>query len=547
MGYSEIYCHICGVSFNIARRRKPGEPDLASWDYTGEQCDEPGVDEVDLDNCTQNGCFAAISYPKDDEHDMLDDPDYVPGPEDGDYGEPGEYDSEYESSTSEEDDANIGPDQDSNEETSDPEVDCYSNWLAKTLNPHARFSGEPIGKFGYSNQRCRDERVFPIQSTTLSDGHDPEELEHIPSRTCTEANAYSGFAISLEEMRGCRTAQCLIHKSAIREPSSQIEFSEPWEVSEDWLLSGLCDGMPSRDCNNPYVWPARGGVDQPRAENINFDPEWTTPKELAMPFHPWCFDIFCRQSKARFNCVNIPGLIKWRDAEFSYEAFHGFPRSGDVLEGQEQFWQHVPGKEYLAANPLYVPGLRDILQNADRMEEYELPKKRPTLLQAGYNDVFASLPPEIRLLVVRFLDASDLHNLRVASKAFASLPNSVWRQLVREEMPWLWESCYDSEEAHVPSLWTTVTANELMLFKEERERYLAQLKDSTAVDFLLPFPGKVPNQLKLQEGSLNWHAVYTQIKQNWSNLRGLRNRRRIWEDVEEIINRIEKYDTEMSG
>lgn len=268
-----------------------------------------------------------------------------------------------------------------------------------------------------------------------------------------------------------------------------------------------------------------------------------------MPFHPWCFDIFCRQSKLRFNRINISGLIKWRDAEFSYEDFHSFPRSGDVLEGQEQFWQHVPGKEYLAANPLYVPGLRTILQNADR-EESELPKKSPALLQGGHHDVFASLPPEIRLLVVRFLDAGDLNNLRVASKTFTNLPNSVWRQLVREEMPWLWESGYDSEEAHVPSFWTTVTANELMLFKEERERYSARLDDdytptNKAVDFLLPFPKQGPNQLKLSKGNTDWHAVYTQIKQNWSSLRGLRNRRRIWEDVEEIIKRIEKYESQI--
>lgn len=227
---------------------------------------------MDLENCAQNGCFAALSYPKDDDDNMLEDPDYVP-PDEGDYSEPGEYDSEYESadsmSTSGED--NADSDSNGNNENKDPEVDCYSDWLAKTLNPQARFSGEPVGNFGYSNKSCRDECVFPIRSTTLSEGYDPEELQHIPSRTCTEANAYSGFAVSLEEMIGCRTAQFLVHKGAIQEPSQSIEFFEPWEVSEDWFLSGLCDGMPSRDCNYPYVWPAQGGVDQPRADNINFD------------------------------------------------------------------------------------------------------------------------------------------------------------------------------------------------------------------------------------------------------------------------------------
>jgi hypothetical protein len=275
-----------------------------------------------------------------------------------------------------------------------------------------------------------------------------------------------------------------------------------------------------------------------------------------MPFHPWCFDIFCRQSKTRFNRINISGLIKWRDAEFSYEDFHSFPWSGDVFEGQDQWWQHVPGKEYLAANPLYVPGLETFLLNAGRkeedlssgeMEESEFSNKSHTSLQIGHDDVFASLPPEIRLLLVSLLDASDLTNLRIASRTFTKLPNSVWRRLVQEEMPWLWESWSDGEEDHVPSFWTTVTANDLLFFKEVRERYSTQLSDgstptSEAVNSLLPFPKEVPSQLRLPRGNTNWHGVYTHIKQNWSSLRGLRNRQRIWEDVGEIIKRIEKYE-----
>jgi hypothetical protein len=121
-----------------------------------------------------------------------------------------------------------------------------------------------------------------------------------------------------------------------------------------------------------------------------------------MPFHPWCFDIFCRQSKVRLNRINISGIIKWRDAESSNKDFYGFPWSGDVIEGQRQWWEHFPGKEYLAATPLYVPGLRPILLNAgrneedlshDRIEESELPKRNQTPLQVVHNDVFASMPP----------------------------------------------------------------------------------------------------------------------------------------------------------
>ncbi|KAJ5240885.1 uncharacterized protein N7469_002476 [Penicillium citrinum] len=559
MGYSEIYCHICGVSFNIARRRKPGEPDLASWDYTGKQDDYPGVDEVDIDTCAQNGCFAAIKYPKEDD-DILKDPDYIPRDE-GLYSEPDEYDSEYETvnamSVSGEDEANSDSNDDDRDGDEDSEVDFYSDWLAKTLDPQGRFPGEPVGNFGYSNERCRDDRIFSIQPSILSDGHDPEELEHIPNRACTEANAYSGFAISLDEMRGCRTAQCLVHKGAVQDQSENIIPLDDWEISGNWFLSGLCDGMPSRDCSSPYVWPAQGGVNQPRAENVNFDPEWTTSEDLAMPFHPWCFDIFCRQSKTRFNCINIPGLIKWRNSELSYDDFHSFPRSADVFEGQDQFWHHAPGREYLAANPLYVPALPTILLNAAKekeewnqkiIENPKPPKYHRASSLAVQNDVFALMPPEICLLIISYLNAGDLTNLRIASKVFTKLPNGVWQRLIREEMPWLWESHYD-DGVHHPSVWTAVTANDLMLLKEERKRYSKRLREDytstkEVVDYLLPIPKEMPNQLILPKESTNWHAIYTQIKKNWSNLKGLKNRKRIWEDVEEIMARIEKCEAE---
>lgn len=35
MGYSETLCQLCGVSFAIARYRRPDEPPTAAWDCTG--------------------------------------------------------------------------------------------------------------------------------------------------------------------------------------------------------------------------------------------------------------------------------------------------------------------------------------------------------------------------------------------------------------------------------------------------------------------------------------------------------------------------------
>lgn len=238
---------------------------MASWDYTGSQCDEPGVDELDdLEECARNGCVVAVKYPKGDDDDAVKDPDYEPREDSND--DPYEYDSGRDSS-----DAMSVDDHD--DEGSTAATDPYRDFLSSTLDPQSRFYGEPVGNFGYSNTNTcgRTETILPITGDQMPKGHDPEELEHIPGPNCTEARAYSGDRISLEEMRGCRTAQFLAHKSSPEGGWKPDGLHEPWEASQDWFLSGVCDGMESRDFGFPSVWPARGGVQSVQTDNINFD------------------------------------------------------------------------------------------------------------------------------------------------------------------------------------------------------------------------------------------------------------------------------------
>jgi hypothetical protein len=275
-----------------------------------------------------------------------------------------------------------------------------------------------------------------------------------------------------------------------------------------------------------------------------------------MPFHPWCFDIFSRQSKAQFGKVNVSGLMKWRNSDFGWEYFHEFPRDADVFRAQEQFWEHRPGSEYLAANPLYVPGLSAFLMNAanGRMADdlnavkpsQYINDTTPILSQASGVDFLSSLLLDIRLLLVDYLGPAEITNLRMASRAFTELPNGVWYRLLREEMPWLWEAWNGFESSHVPSPWTLVTANEVKMLYKQRKRYLSILGDEykptdKILDYLIPLPHVVPDQMQLPRDKTDWHQVYARIKCNWSKLKGLRNRKRIWEDVEEIIQRMEEF------
>jgi hypothetical protein len=118
-------------------------------------------------------------------------------------------------------------------------------------------------------------------------------------------------------------------------------------------------------------------------------------------------------------------------------------------------------------------------------------------------------------------------------------------------MPWLFEA-WSEEIQHTPSFWTTLTANEVKYLDNVRQRYFNVLQDENMtqdgiLDFLMTRPRDVPNQVKLPKANTNWHQVYTQIKANWGRLKGLQNRQRIWEDVEEIIRRIRKYEAQSAS
>jgi hypothetical protein len=257
--------------------------------------------------------------------------------------------------------------------------------------------------------------------------------------------------------------------------------------------------------------------------------------------------------------------MAWRNAEIDWECFQSFPRSDDVKRSREQWWRHEPGCEYLVANPLYVPGLPPILlggvKDADHSslsnakQKFEL--SRPSTIHTTSAapppvDLISPLSIEIRLLIIGFLQSEDIARLSMTCKTFADFPNNLWYSLVRKEMPWLWEAWDESECEHEPSLWTMLTTAEIKVTSKARDRYAMVLtRDSymnrseaaKAAEYRIPYLSVVPGQIRLSKTETNWHHVFTVIKRNWTNLKGLRNRQRIWVDVEEVVRRIRKFHT----
>jgi hypothetical protein len=66
---------------------------------------------------------------------------------------------------------------------------------------------------------------------------------------------YSGYRISLEEMEGCRTAQCLLRKEDDWRPEHD---DQDFELEGNYFLSGVGDGYV--DYSHVHFSPVRHGV-----------------------------------------------------------------------------------------------------------------------------------------------------------------------------------------------------------------------------------------------------------------------------------------------
>lgn len=153
----------------------------------------------------------------------------------------------------------------------------------------------------------------------------------------------------------------------------------------------------------------------------------------------------------------------------------------------EQRWRHEPGSEYLVANPVNIPGLQALLKRLwGGPGPEEVFRREAKNLENPSADPFTTLPTETISMVVEYLSSEDIANLRLATRAARELPTILFRRLLLEDMPWMWE----------------------------------------AEDVPL--------------GDVDWYKLYCTVKFGWVGLKGLMNRKRIWKDVEEIVRRIEK-------
>ncbi|KAE9377456.1 hypothetical protein N431DRAFT_330067 [Stipitochalara longipes BDJ] len=388
-------------------------------------------------------------------------------------------------------------------------------------------------------------------------------VEHIAGPKCVDDRGYNGHNITAAEMKGSTTYQCLAYKSPGWEPESD---DEEWEQESEVFLTGIGDRFPSRDMDYPEVVPARHGWDQEVADSWNGG---GNDRTVAMPFHPTCFDIFTRLSKQHLGEIDVHSvhsLMAWRNSEFA-AIRRSFSTDPNVQKARDQWWAHHEGDEYLAANPLYIPDLESIFEAAKATDPSfnsrnsafsPLPSSSAVgtrKLNTEKEDPFLTLPQELREHIVDHLDSKEIAALRLTSRAFYELPTSLWYRLLRREMPWLWEVYSD----HKPSFWTALEVLDLKREGKVREKWTEEMdlkryiirsempeildeweKDQPQFEDVdakrqAQRMAEAAGRMVEREGT-DWYLLYKGIRM--AKLKGLRNRERIWKDVERIVEQI---------
>jgi len=355
--------------------------------------------------------------------------------------------------------------------------------------------------------------------------------------------------------------QCLCRKLEDWEPDSDDEDFE--KSAEFSFVSGISrSGADEFDVEN--LEPVRHGVSDTAINNVceEDDPD----DQWAVPMHPGCFDMFKRMSALRSGKVDIDGLWRLRNEQGDYEnRFRDFPERPDVKLVTGQYYECVRGTEYLAANPIEPLGLQALIDGCVGASDEVAFTSGPSVSEG--EDPFGRLSFELRSAILLSLDKQDVANLRLASASFVRLPQSYFRHLVHTEMPWMWEleSLPPGQAVDWHTLWTELSRSDGGALLDEQMR---EFEQKTLMEYRKWDEWTAELEKRgIKRTDPKWMELYSQWTEEarkealevvrkekesggWTEKRelreskGLRNRRMIWGDVEEILRRIEGLEPE---
>ncbi len=275
-------------------------------------------------------------------------------------------------------------------------------------------------------------------------------------------------------------------------------------------------------------------------------------------------------SSNAFGRIRIDDLRRlWKEKSEDWYKPADLPFSEDecIVDEDRHYCTHCT--EYLVAHPLQIPELdrliKDCSNDAGHTSEVTF-----TAGANGDSDPFWSLPPELRLMILRQLLKKDVASMRLSSRSFAQLPQAYFHDLVRTEMPWVLWDIPKNSNLNWYKLWCELREadggscsdeprrfwfhkvkygglqwNDILkrLTQEERDTLDEYGDMSVQHDkFTVPreYRGRERELVRAREATGEHLPSVKEIK-------GLRNRRRIYNRVRELLEEMEARDAESAS
>ncbi|SPN98443.1 uncharacterized protein DNG_01487 [Cephalotrichum gorgonifer] len=602
--YQEVCCQICGVSFNISRIRHLEEPfssswcgqDDAGWNFATLPTSFVYANRASFESCGE--CFAVerVETPIEEaDHDSGSEYAYESYQE----SEPYEYDTSPESESGEDGEA------ESDSETSQevvadptaPDRDAYMRLLSSIYDSSAYSIRETV-----------------CQPKDMEHGR----YEHVAAKDCRCIKGYNGHRISVEEMSGCTTARFLIPLQSPLEPACRPQPDDEELEGFKYVLTGPTRRVRMRkSIPIPSVFPRRHGRTMVKLKATNFLDQNSVAEGYAMPFHPHCLEVYKRASLRRFGTSGLEALSDWYQAEINVKdflaalanprqiganfkanflKFHQFPRHPAVVRSTGHRWKHLPGDEWLAANPCFplrLLSLLDLFKYPETPGEKDSTARDMETEDDSSGDPFSCLPVELKLEIFSHLEWLDVANLADASLDLRRMPPSFFRSLLIRSAPWLWEAWCDMpysfwattakpEQATLGRGWEEERPSEVAAWRlsvlmqerqERKERHERQVRyerpgrgvsvdedkeegyglDAAIADARAEFAAAEESEREgrhpqpayfLPETGVDWRRLFMFFWRNPEKIKGLQNRERIWADCQVILDKIAAYRAE---
>ncbi|PGH03723.1 hypothetical protein GX51_03867 [Blastomyces parvus] len=157
------------------------------------------------------------------------------------------------------------------------------------------------------------------------------------------------------------------------------------------------------------------------------------------PFHFECFCVLAWALDHETDSNNLDRTVLYEVMKEFSQVYHHLELDYGQIQGPEQDWYSVPGEEYVVTDPLIDE--TDFLRELVTRNTFKHAPRDNDIQKHVVDDPFDKIPFDILYNILSWLPGSSICALSKASWAVtrATRYNAFWKQLLAQEMEWLWE------------------------------------------------------------------------------------------------------------